>query len=156
MNTDELVRLVKELQDADLEYRQIVWGDSAKSRTRKRHRAALDALLAYDLSAPASPAPEHRCGVHGFDQMRGDVCPACSARHASPAPMPTVEVGDVVLLESGGVEYVRTKHAEDYWTGADAEGFPDVAERRKARILAIYRDPLWRRPAPMPTTGDES
>lgn len=75
---------------------------------------------------------------------------------ASPAPLPPVEVGDVVLLESGGVEYVRTKHAEDYWTGADAEGFPDVAERRKARILAIYRDPLWRRPAPMPTTGDES
>lgn len=23
-------------------------------------------------------APEHRCGVQGFDQMKGDVCPACT------------------------------------------------------------------------------
>jgi hypothetical protein len=88
---------------------------------------------------PCCPA----CGRAPTDG-HNDVC-LIAAALATPDTLPPVEVGDVVLLESGGVEYVRNRHAEDYWTGADAEGFPDVAERRKARILALYRTPLWQR-----------
>lgn len=50
----------------------------------------------------AAPAVEHRCGVQGFNQMLGDVCPACSSRVASgrapgpPVEVPKLQVGDKV------------------------------------------------------------
>jgi hypothetical protein len=31
-----------------------------------------------DDTEPPPTDPEHRCGVQGFDGMRGDVCPACA------------------------------------------------------------------------------
>lgn len=65
---------------------------------------------------------------------------------ATPDTMPVVKVGDIIVLEEGcAPEFITQQHAVDYWTGADAEGFPDVVERRKARIVAIYRTPLWQR-----------
>lgn len=41
-------------------------------------------LTAFEASAirnrvSRSTAPEHRCGVRGFDGMKGDVCPVCRA-----------------------------------------------------------------------------
>ena len=85
-------------------------------------------------------------------------CPACdtsrrrghaadcwlAAALATPDTLPPVAVGDVVLQENGGVEYV-TDSGCDYWTGADVMGLSEVIERRKARIAAIYRTPLWQR-----------
>jgi hypothetical protein len=93
------------------------------------------------MDEPSCPV----CFLRQCDGQRH--APNCwlAAALATPDTLPPVAVGDVVLTENGGVEYVRNRHAEDYWTGADAEGFPDVAERRKARILAIYRTPLWQR-----------
>ena len=33
------------------------------------------------LTAPPKPKVTHLCGVQGFDQMRGDVCPACEVEY---------------------------------------------------------------------------
>lgn len=64
---------------------------------------------------------------------------------ASPAPMPTIQVGDVVV--STRDPFPRMTSEERHAAYLNGEGAPDV--------VAIYRDPLWRRPAPMPTKGDE-
>lgn len=56
---------------------------------------AAESFAARPVAVPAPPVtPEHRCGVQGFDQMRGDVCPACQANLAAAVPSavsPTVE-----------------------------------------------------------------
>lgn len=41
-------------------------------------RRIADELSARTERTTQETAPEHRCGVQGFDQMKGDVCPACT------------------------------------------------------------------------------
>lgn len=67
-----------------------------------------------------------------------------------PAPMPTIQVGDVVMLGSSqgprydGPRSIMTEYDEGLFNGAG-----------RSVVLAIYRYPLWRRPQAERTKGDE-
>lgn len=61
-------------------------GSERDPRCAACQRIAFEAAIKAYVAAlhsgdPEPPRLEHRCGVRGFDQMQGDVCPAC----ASPA-----------------------------------------------------------------------
>jgi len=118
--------------------------------------AASAALLAYDLSAPASDlealvrdivAWHDARFVQNLGEPFADLiarCRAALSAPASPAPMPTIQVGDIVESTHADVARVETKMEAELWND------------NRDLVVEVYRDPLWRRPAPMPTTGDES
>lgn len=142
-----LVNVAHERVPLDVENRETaaVWAEVDARR----------ALLAYDLSAPASPAPDWLVKAAADTRARYADGVIRGPEYivgppASPAPMPTIQVGDVVVLNSPSSTrdpFPRMTSEERHAAYLNGEGAPDV--------VAIYRDPLWRRPAPMPTKGDE-
>lgn len=91
--------------------------------------------------AALSMAPEHTC-IKSDGGTPGRRCRRCEQE--APAPMPTIQVGDIVESTHADVARVETKMEAELWND------------NRDLVVEVYRDPLWRRPAPMPTTGDES
>lgn len=106
---------------------------------------AIDAALACPqcgCGRPTTPDREYTkglfvCEVCALEQEL-DACQQYMTALASPQAetMPTIQVGDVVVWRSGNSATV------------DAEFAGILGRQRDTDIIAIYRDPLWRRPAP--------
>ena len=101
-----------------------------------------------DLSAPASPAPDWLVKAAADTRARYADGVIRGPEYivgppAFPAPMPTIQVGDIVESTHADVARVETKMEAELWND------------NRDLVVEVYRDPLWRRPAPMPTKGDE-
>ena len=91
-------------------------------------REALDAVL-----ASAHPHPEHNPAMIGAWARAREVLAACPLPASPQAEtMPAIQVGDVVRV-ADSVAVIGSTNAASFWG--------------RQVLDAIYRDPLWRRPA---------
>lgn len=88
---------------------------------------------------PALAKPEHRCGVQGFDQMQGDVCPACETKSADIGPQRVApKCVAAINAESNQVR-------EDFYDTALGEPFAPMESRQCGKLEALAK-PYNRKP----------
>lgn len=84
--------------------------------------------------------PSHVCGVRGFDQMRGDICPACSSDPLfSTPPEESPELKEALerfQLHAMGIASTRVFRTRTELQAREAKGKELAAAR--AALVAIY------------------
>jgi len=110
----------------------------------------------------ADALPEHRCGVQGFDGMKGDVCPACEQAAPQPdkASQGSTEGGDVCTATGieGGTNWQRCRlppgHKLPHDFRPEQAGVPEGPPFRSAKQVFEYFGILT--DEKIPETGEEA